>query len=230
MPTARTSGGVSEIGALYASARATQHGCTASVIESPHGNTLITAAHCVSGTGAGMMFDPAQHGAQQPYGRWTVTATHVEPEWIAHQDPDADVAFLTVAPRTINGVRTDIEQVTGAYKLGSTAIGGQRVTVTGYPAGSTNDPVTCTADVYLTRAYPTFSCLGYVSGTSGAPWLLITPRGTEVVGVIGGLNQGGCHDYTSYTSPLARKADLAYLHAAEDVTVDVAPQPSGDGC
>ena len=35
---------------------------------------VITAAHCVSGGAAGMVFVPGQHGAQAPYGRWTVTA------------------------------------------------------------------------------------------------------------------------------------------------------------
>src|ERR1700741_5292541 len=135
MPASRTSSGVSEIGALYASAGATQHGCTAGVVHSPDGNTLITAAHCVSGSGAGMVFVPGEHGAEAPYGRWIVTSTHLEPKWGTRQDPPADVAFLTVAPQTINGVSTEIEQVTGAYELASTAARGQRVTITGYPAG-----------------------------------------------------------------------------------------------
>jgi V8-like Glu-specific endopeptidase len=230
MPASRTSSGVSEIGALYASAGATQHGCTAGVVHSPDGNTLITAAHCVSGSGAGMVFVPGQHGAEAPYGRWTVTTAHVEPNWITRQDPRDDVAFLTVAPRTINGVRTEIEQVTGAYKLGSTAVRGERVTVTGYPAGSTNNPITCATKVYLTRTFPSFDCRGYVGGTSGSPWLLVTRNGTEIVGVIGGLNQGGCHDYTSYSSPLARGAHRAYRRASEGASADVTPQPGGDGC
>ncbi len=124
-PVSRPSGGVPEIGALYSSAGATQHGCTASVVHSRLGNTLITAAHCVSGSGAGMVFVPGQRGAQAPYGRWAVTAAHLEPKWATRQDPDADVAFLTVAPQTINGVSTEIERVTGGYALGSTAGRGQ---------------------------------------------------------------------------------------------------------
>jgi V8-like Glu-specific endopeptidase len=230
IPTSKTSRGVPEIGALYPNAQATQHECTATVVHSLLGNTLITAAHCVTGSGAGMVFVPGQNGAQAPYGRWTVTATHIEDRWVTRQDPDADVAFLTVAPRVINGVRSSIERTTGGYGLGSTATHGQTVTVTGYPAGGTNSPITCTAKIYLTENFPSFDCRGYVSGTSGSPWLRPTSHGTEIVGVIGGLNQGGCHDYTSYSSPLSRDADGAYVRASENAPADVAPPPGGDGC
>lgn len=230
MPTATRSIGVPEIGALYNGAGATRHGCTASVVHSPGRNTLITAAHCVVGRGAGMVFAPGQRGAQTPFGRWTVTAAYVEPEWVTSQDRRADVAFLTVAPRTIRGISTQIEQLTGAYELGSAVVRGQRVTVTGYPAGGPNDPITCTAKVYVTQTFPSFDCRGFVGGTSGAPWLRVTRHGTQIVGVIGGLNQGGCYDYTSYSSRLAPEADPAYLRATGDALADVAPEPGGDGC
>lgn len=232
MPTSSPSPGVSEIGALYANARTTHHGCTASVVDSPRGNTLITAAHCVSGSGAGMVFVPGQHGATAPYGRWTVTAVHVGPRWVARQDPDDDVAFFTVAPRTIHGVRTEIEQVTGAYRLGRTARPGQRITVTGYPAGGTNDAITCTTTVYLAKKkYPAFDCRGYVDGTSGSPWLETgSHRTPTIVGVIGGLNQGGCVDSTSYSPPLSHHAHRTYRSASHGASADVAPLPGGDGC
>src|SRR5579863_1413089 len=70
MPKAITSGGMPAIGPLYAGPGATQHSCTASVVHSPRGNTLITAAHCIAGSGAGMVFVAGQRGAQDPYGRW----------------------------------------------------------------------------------------------------------------------------------------------------------------
>lgn len=230
MPTATRFTGVSEIGALYASSRATQHGCTASVVRSRGGNTLITAAHCVVHSGAGMVFAPGQHGARTPYGRWTVTAAYLEPDWVGRQDSHADVAFLTVAPRKINGVSTEIEQVTGAYQLGSTAVRGQRVIITGYPGGGSNDPITCRTRVYLTRGFPSFDCHGFVGGTSGSPWLAPTRHGMQIVGVIGGLDQGGCQEYTSYSSPLGSDADTAYHGASDELPADVAPQPGSDGC
>jgi hypothetical protein len=124
--------------------RATRHGCTASVIHSAQENVLITAAHCVVGSVAGMGFARGQHGAQTPFGRWIITGAYLESEWSTRPDPHADIAFLTVAARTINGVRTELEQVTGAYELGSSAAPG--------------------------------------------------PAGTQIIGVIGSLNQGGCYD------------------------------------
>lgn len=230
MPKASESAGMPAIGALYANARAIRHTCTASVVHSLRGNTLVTAAHCVVGRGIGMVFVPGQRGAEEPYGRWMVTGAYVEPEWVTRQDPDADVAFLTIAPRTINGVSTEIEQVTGAYDLGPAAVRGQRVMITGYPAGSANSPITCATKVYLTQGFPSFDCRGFVGGTSGAPWVRVTPHGKEIVGVIGGLDQGGCYDHTSYSSRLARHAHSTYRRAVEDGPADVAPQPGSDGC
>jgi V8-like Glu-specific endopeptidase len=177
-----------------------------------------------------MVFAPGQRGTQAPHGRWTVTSVYVERPWLTRQDSRADVAFLTVAPRSIEGRRTNIEQVTGAYKLGATAQRGQRVTVPAYPSGWSNNPITCTATVYLRSGFPAFDCRGYVGGTSGAPWLLATPSGTEVVGIIGGLHQGGCIDRTSYSSPLAPASTAAYVRAARNAQPDVAPRPGGDGC
>ncbi len=230
MPTATRSAGVPEVGALYAGPRAARHACTASVVHSPRGNTLVTAAHCVVGSGSGMVFAPGQRGARFPFGRWIVTAAYLEPEWVTRQDPDADVAFLTVAPRTINGVRTEIEQAVGAFARGSGAVRGQRVTIIGYPAGGPNNPITCTTTVYLVRRFPSFDCRGFVSGTSGGPWLRVTRHGPQIVGVIGGLNQGGCYDYTSHSARLARDADTAYGRASEGAPPDVAPVGDGDGC
>ena len=230
MPIATTSSGVPEVGALYAHNTATGHGCTAAVVHSRTGNVLITAAHCVVGDGAGMAFDPGEDGSQTPYGRWTVRAAYLEPKWLSRESPQADVAFLTVAPQTINGVQTQIEQVTGAYQLGFTAARGDRVNVTGYPGGAQDDPVTCATKVYVTRGFPSFDCRGFVGGTSGSPWLRVTPHGRQVVGVIGGLHQGGCQEYTSYSSQLAAAARAAYQRAAAGTPPNVAPQPDGDGC
>jgi V8-like Glu-specific endopeptidase len=230
MPVAATTRGVPEVGALYASASASTHGCTASVVHSPGGDVLITAAHCVTGSGGGMTFAPGQSGAQQPYGRWTVTAAYVEPGWRSRQDPHADVAFLTVAARTIDGQRREIEQVTGGYQLGSTAAVRQRVSVIGYPAGGANSAIRCATSVYLTGGTPSIDCRGFVGGTSGSPWLLQTRHGVQIVGVIGGLNQGGCFDYTSYSSPLAADADATYERARDEAAPDVDPPPGSDGC
>ena len=227
--TATTFTGTPTVGALYDSASATRHSCTASVVHSPAGNLLLTAAHCVTGTGAGYVFAPGFHDGVSPYGRWTVTAAYLDPQWLAHQDPRRDFAFLTVA-RGPAGPRRSLESVTGANRLGLGAFPGERVTVPAYPAGTDNEPVTCTVPVYYDGIYPAFNCDPYVGGTSGSPWLAHTFWGPTVVGLIGGLHQGGCYSYTSYSPPLGLHALGTYLRAIRGGPGDVAPAPGSDGC
>jgi hypothetical protein len=177
-----------------------------------------------------MVFAPGYHNGVSPYGRWTVTAVHLAPGWLKSEDPQDDFAFLTVAAQMISGRLLDIEQVTGAYPLTGKLRSGEPVTVLGYPAGSDNDAITCRTTVYFTRGFPSFDCRGYVGGTSGGPWLVQTSRSTSIVGVIGGLNQGGCVDSTSYSSMLTQTARAVYAQASDHAVPDTAPEPDSDGC
>ena len=168
------------------------HFCTASVVHSPGHDLLITAAHCVYGSGPTIEFAPGFHDNIAPYGVWDATRIYIDRGWRTSHDPHRDVAFVRVAPR---GGR-NVEDVVGAHSLGVPALGAS-VTVDGYPAGSGGRPITCTNTVYLTHGYPSFDCRGYVAGVSGGPWF----TGGRVVGVVGGYQQGGCTDSTSYTAP-----------------------------
>jgi V8-like Glu-specific endopeptidase len=230
IPTSHTTNGVRQVGALFPTASSTAHECTASVVNGAHGDVLLTAAHCVSGSGAGMVFAPGFHDGISPYGRWTVTAAHLAPAWLRSQDPHDDFAFLTVAPQTIHGQLTEIQQVTGAYTVGDEPRSGQAITVLGYPEASNKGPRTCETKVYFTDGFPSFDCRGYVAGTSGGPWLVRSASGTRVVGIIGGRNEGGCVDSSSYSSPLTQAARRAYVKASDHDKPDVAPPPPGDGC
>lgn len=221
--------GLRSVGPLFHGARASQHFCTASVVHSPRGDVLLTAAHCVTGNGAGLWFAPGFHDGISPYGRWRVTGLYVDPSWIKRQDPRRDFAFLTVAPAQIHGRRTEIERVTGAVRLALHAAAGRRVTIPAYPAG-TDTPVTCTTAVYYHGFSPAFDCDDYVDGTSGAPWLAHTGTGPEVVALIGGLHQGGCTPWTSYSPPFGAPVSEAYERAIEHESADIAPQAGSDGC
>jgi V8-like Glu-specific endopeptidase len=228
--TARQFTGTSSVGALFPPSSQLHHSCTASVVSSLPGDVLVTAAHCVSRTGIGYVFAPGFHDGISPYLRWKVTRAYLDPAWLCCQDPERDFAFLTVAPQLIGGRYEQIEQVTGANRLGFWAFSGERVRVPAYPAGTDNDPITCTARLYFHGPYPAFDCDPYVTGTSGSPFLIHTARGAKVVGVIGGVHQGGCTSSTSYSSPFGEAAKRAYLRAASGTPGDSAPSPGPDGC
>lgn len=169
------------------------HVCSASVVHSTTHDLLLTAAHCVVGTGLTIEFSPGFHDGVAPYGVWTVRRAYVTAAWRDHQDPADDVAVLEVAPRA--GRR--IEDVVGARSVG-TPVAGPTVRLIGYPLGVDGRPVGCANALYLTDGDPSMDCTGLPDGVSGGPWL----QGGRVVGVIGGREQGGC-GATTYSAPIA---------------------------
>ena len=227
-PKAHSFDGVPTVGALFDAGSST-HFCTASVIASPQGNLLVTAAHCIEGNARDLVFVPEYHAGAAPYGRWKVTGAYLNSQWLAGQSPMRDYAFLTVAARRVAGTLTEIQQLTGANTLADGATAREPVTVPAYPDGKTR-PITCTSRLYFDGRYPAFNCSPYPGGTSGAPWLVKTAHGDEVVGVIGGLHQGGCQVYTSYSSPLGAQAKRTYDSAVAGTHPDTAPKAGSDGC
>jgi hypothetical protein len=160
-----------------------------------------------------------------------VTGAYFDPQWISEQNTSRDYAFLTVAPKLIKGVRTDIQSVTGANVLGTGATKGETVTVPAYPDGKdTADPITCTSKVHFDGLFPAFNCNPYIGGTSGSPWLAATSEGVMVVGLIAGLHQGGCYTYTSYSPPLGGHARAVYQRAVAGAKPDIGPEPGSDDC
>ncbi len=203
-PTAEPAFFGKRVGALFSHDTKGDHFCTASAVDSPGRNLIITAAHCVhAGRGRGyvgnLVFVPGYRNGNAPYGVWKVKAQVVDPRWETSSDPDLDVGFAILDP--LNG--KNIADVLGANLLGVGQGYTNIVRVTGYPTSS-DKPVTCINKT--TRAYKyqmRFACNGYAPGTSGSPWLTHydpkTRRG-EVVGVIGGYEQGGAEDEVSYSA------------------------------
>jgi V8-like Glu-specific endopeptidase len=192
------------IGALFYHGTKGDHFCTASAVDSPGRNLIITAAHCLhGGRGSGyltdLVFVPGYRNGNAPYGIWRVRAAYVDPRWVRDSDPDLDVGFAALEP--LSG--RNIADVLGTNLLGINQGFTNQVRVTGYPASS-EEPVTCVntttkQDTYQMR----FACKGYYPGTSGSPWLTHddpqTHRG-EVIGVIGGYHLGGRGDTISYSA------------------------------
>lgn len=202
------------------------HECSASVVHSPNHDLVLTAAHCIVGNGIGYDFVPGYHDGLAPFGIWSARHVYVDPAWIRSQDPQHDYAFLEMAPTFWRGALRRVEDVVGAYVLGTAPAAGTRVTVDGYVAGVNDRPITCTQTVYDTAGYPTFDCAGFANGTSGGPWL----RGPYVVGAIGGLHQGGCTPVTSYTSAFGPDILADWQRAASHATPDWVPIAGPDGC
>jgi hypothetical protein len=92
-----------------------------------------------------------------------------------------------------------------------TDVGASVVTVSGYP-GSRETPLTCTnRPRSYSRTQQRIDCPGLSGGTSGSPW--VNGFG-EVVGVLGGHEQGGATDDISYSVVLGAEAAALYRRAA----------------
>ncbi|MET3807339.1 V8-like Glu-specific endopeptidase [Nakamurella sp. UYEF19] len=231
-PTATSVGSVPTVGPLFYGGLADGHGCSASVIASPSRDLVLTAAHCISGTGAGVLFAPGYLNDQTPYGVWTVISAYVDTAWKTGGDTQHDFAILRVAPQMRGGHETYLQSVTGANVLGFTPRPGTTVTIPAYPAGVDDAPISCTNQSYLLTGYTAFNCHGYFGGTSGSPFLVATgnPRVKAVVGLIGGLHQGGCEDYTSYSSAFGIDIVKLWVRATLRGKPDVVPLAGSDGC
>lgn len=231
-PTARTYAGDPSVGPIFRDGLQQPHGCTASVIDSPARDLILTAAHCVYGSARGWVFAPGYRNGRTPYGSWTVVHAYLPPAWQQRQDPKHDYAILQVADQTRHGRRVGVQDVAPGSILALAPRSGDRITDIAYNEGISDRPVRCSVPIYLTHGYPTFSRHGYVGGSSGSPWLTRLPGtdGRVVRGVIGGLHQGGCYDYTSYSSPFGVDIYRLYLRAVGHIHPDIAPVAGGDGC
>jgi V8-like Glu-specific endopeptidase len=204
--------GTPAVGALFTTSdgQLGKHFCTASVVNSPAGDLILTAAHCMKGysdTGSpGIAFVPGYDNGAAPFGVWQVTRIFTDASWSATADPDDDFAFLTVAQP---GHSTPIQSVTGAENLGTGQPTTGLVRVIGYPDGQ-NEPLVCQNSTSMLSATQTqFDCDGYTSGTSGSPFLTGTGDQT-VVGVIGGYQQGGDSPDISYAAVFGQKVQALY--------------------
>jgi V8-like Glu-specific endopeptidase len=207
--------GVAAVGALFgeSSGKLNSHFCTATVVDSPHGDLAITAAHCVTGTSGQIAFVPGYANGTDPYGVWQVSRVYTDVAWQSAQDPDDDVAFLQLSGAPGGA---SIETVTGAEHVATRAAVGGLVRVIGYP-DTADQPVSCVNEAMVFS--PTqleFDCGGYTDGTSGGPFLAdvsaSSGQGT-VIGVIGGYEQGGNTPQVSYSAAFGAAVAVLYQSA-----------------
>lgn len=201
---AKAFNGTPAVGALFTTSGRNgligTHFCTASVVDSPHRDLVLTAAHCVSGTSPNkMVFVPGYHDGHRPYGIWAVTRVIVDRNWMSSANPDDDFAFLVVA----RPGRSAVQDVTGGEHIETSQPPGQFVRVIGYPDNAAL-PISCrNRALRFSASQLEFDCGGYSDGTSGSPLIAgmnaMTGLGT-VIGVIGGYEQGGYTPDVSYAA------------------------------
>jgi V8-like Glu-specific endopeptidase len=214
--TASPFAGTPAVGALFtiSDGRLGTHFCTASVVQSPEGNLILTAAHCLAGysgaSPASIAFVPGYVDGATPDGIWLVSHIFVDPAWAAAQDPDDDFAFLTVAQP---GSDTPIEHVTGAERLGIGEPASGVTRVIGYPDASAQPIICQNRTSMFSPTQMRFGCGGFTEGTSGSPFL-VDPGGPDsavtVTGVIGGYQQGGDSADVSYAAAFGPSVQTLY--------------------
>ncbi|MFI9581527.1 trypsin-like serine peptidase [Streptomyces sp. NPDC052236] len=210
------------------------HFCTASVVASPKGNVIATAAHCLQDAGGEPDHRPGElefapgfsekgRGKGQgssPYGRWKVSSVHLDDRWTDNAD-DADVAdyaFLTLAP---DARGRQAQQVVGAVTPDWSSGSERRVTVVGYPNPDdhpSNRPIACTTDARPDPELPQtllIECAGFWDGTSGGPWLA-DYRDAGDQGRLIGVLSGGDTDRESTAALFDGRARSLYERAAAD--------------
>lgn len=190
-----------QVGAIFSGSMSGGHFCTGSVVDSPSGNIIVTAGHCLTaGTSTTAVFVPDYRDGNAPLGVWQISNVIEDSAWTSNQDPDDDVAFALLKP--LNG--KTIESVTGSYTLDTDAVSSGNVQLTGYPE-TTDEPISCTGSASgFSSSQLQVYCTGYPAGTSGSGWIsdYDPTTGTgSLVGVIGGYETGGDTPDVSY-SPL----------------------------
>ncbi|MFI2075274.1 trypsin-like serine peptidase [Streptomyces triculaminicus] len=191
------------------------HGCTASVVHSPRGDLIATAAHCVhtGGFRTDIAFVPGYRDGAAPYGVWVPVSVDVAPEWADDRDPDHDVAFLRMRP--VEG-SARLERVTGAERVRFDPPRERPTRVLGYP-NEAERPVSCqNATAAESGTQQRFDCERLPNGTSGSPFLTDVDASTglgTLAGVLGGKDEGGDEE-TSYSPYLGQAAKKLYERAA----------------
>jgi hypothetical protein len=205
--------GSSAVGALIIPrrGRAPHPFCTATILTSRRGDLLLTAAHCMGRKLGDVLFAPGFYNGTVQFGEWKVTSLVFAPGWLGG-NVNRDLAFLTV--------RGDVQARAGAEKLGYSSPAPKSVRIEGYSPIS--GPVVCNRTpgsiTIAGQVELQFDCPGYAKASSGAPFLSdISPKSGQgdVVGVIGGYQQGGDKSSVSYSSPIGPVLHKIYSKLAQ---------------
>ena len=216
-PEAKQNAKTLRIGAIFEHDSGGDHFCSGSVVDSPAGNVIVTAAHCVNGGRGGadksdITFVPAYADGNAPFGEWTPARYVLDPRWVNGHNEQYDVALVVLKP--YHG--KSIQEVLGGNKIAFGSGYRHYVRVTGYPS-SASAPISCDNWTSEQDGYLKFECGGYYGGTSGSPWVTgydAQTRTGTVVGILGGYLEGGSVHNVSFSSYLGDDIQKLYNDAA----------------
>ncbi|MCX5408976.1 trypsin-like serine protease [Streptomyces sp. NBC_00335] len=213
------------VGALFAGGLDGGHFCTASVVRSRDRDVIVTAAHCL-GSPDTTVFAPGYRDGAAPYGLWKLTGVYVAPGWTEGEDPDADIAFATVAP--LDGGQSDdwqsedgqsedgqsvgrqIEDVVGGFPVAAEQTADATVSLVGYPSRSESPLYCANTTTLFSGTQRRIECPALTGGTSGSPWLV----DGALAGVLGGYEGGGTVPEVSYSAVMGEQAVELYREAS----------------
>jgi hypothetical protein len=222
-PTATSVAPDPRVGAVFLGG-GSMHTCTGGVLDSTAGDLILTAAHCMA-AGVDTTFVAGLKDTAAPEDVWRVDAVYLDPRWLQNQDPLADFAIARVSRDAGGSLEA---RAGGGLKLGAAPKPGTVITVAGYGIGVGGGPIGCrTATAAPKDSFPAVDCAELVDGLSGAPWI----DGSNVAGVIGGLDGGGCADESiSYSPPFDDAIKALFARAETGGPGDAAPTTFEDDC
>ncbi|MGW8971950.1 trypsin-like serine peptidase [Streptomyces platensis] len=215
--------GIKEVGTFYWAERDDNGDlyyrfCAGTVVPSPDKNMVLTAAHCFDNSDQQekLVFVP-QHSKNkpQPHGIFPISKgqLYADPRYMVKGGDKShtglDFAFLKTDTRS-DGKK--LQDVVGAIEIGyNTGFDHPTTRVIGYPGfEAQQNPLDCTspmrkfstgnADGWAGGTFSQIDCDGYVSGTSGGPFITSGSELPRVIGVTGGWKTGGHSPDTSYSS------------------------------
>ncbi|MET3982773.1 hypothetical protein [Streptomyces sp. PvR034] len=216
MPTAEHILGPKSVGILFSydadpdTGEMRAHGCSASVVDSPGRNLILTAGHCAFG--GAVVFVPWYRSEyaldKQTYGFYRVAEFFRDNRYVKNSlaaDSDLDFAFARLQPSSAG---KNAQDVVGGNTLVRTPGYINDVTIVGYPSSHNPEDHAVRCPV-RTEWLPGFyqiqaRCAGMWDGVSGGPWFSKidwTSGVGEIIGNVGGFNGGG---------PKVGKDDPAY--------------------
>jgi hypothetical protein len=215
----------SPIGVLAHNNAGSGHFCTGSVVNSPHHNIVLTAAHCVV-TDVNLknpiwfLPDFANGSPNDTYGRWQVSRVIIPSGYVQLPSSPYDYAFLVLKP--FRG--GNAQDRTGALSpVANVAVHNTPATIAGYnkTMGSLS---WCQSKINVTHFSPPLNQYEYGNcaktstdpeglwdGTSGGPF--IETGTTRVIGLMGGYEQGGSTRWTEYSALLGNDFSALYNQA-----------------